>query len=294
MNRIKYFLKNIFLTIISILRFVRYGSLKHVNIFQASKMQDIIILGNGPSLKENLENDMNILKKTDTFAVNKFCLTPEFHVLKPKYYLLIDPAFYIKNNTSLKFLELQKSIFDSFIKEIDWDMTLFIPVRTDMKDNWNNLKSYNKHITIRYINNNVATGFKSITFLLYKYNVAMPMTQNVLVGAIFLSLNMNYKNIYLLGAEHSWTEDLRVNNKNQLYIQNKHYYGEEETIFYKGIEQKEIWRMHEILLAWSKTFMSYFVLHDYAKKVNAKIYNLTTGSYIDAFPKVTFEELFKK
>lgn len=294
MRTIKYFIKNSFLTITSILKFLRYGSLKHSKSLSLTETQDIIILGNGPSLKGNLEKDMNILKKTNTFAVNKFCLTPEFHLLKPKYYLLIDPAFYIKKNTSLKFLELQKNIFDAFIKVKDWDLTLFIPVRTDMQDNWNSLIMNNKHITIRYINSNDANGFKSIIFTLYKYNFAMPMTQNVLVGAIFLSLNMGYKNIYLLGAEHSWTEHLRVNNKNQLFICNKHYYGEENTIFYKGIEQQEIWKMHEILLAWSKTFMSYFVLRDYAKKVNANIYNLTTDSYIDAFPKVKLEELFKK
>ncbi|MCK5537376.1 MAG: hypothetical protein KAI79_11150 [Bacteroidales bacterium] len=294
MNRIRYFIQNSFLTIFSILKFVRYGRLKHGNIFQATKMQDIIILGNGPSLKENLENDINILKKIDTFAVNKFCLTPEFHLLKPKYYLLIDPAFYIKNNTSLKFLDLQKNILASFIKVIDWDMTLFIPIRTDMKDSWDNLISHNKHISISYVNSNAATGFKSITFALYKYNLAMPVTQNVLVGAIFLSLNMGYKKIYLLGAEHSWSADLRVNNENKLCIRNKHYYGEEDTLFYKGLEQKETWKMHEVLSAWSKTFKSYFLLQDYAKQVNANIYNLTTDSYIDAFPKVKFEELFKK
>ncbi len=293
MKTIKYFIQNSFLTIISILKFVRYGSLKHGNIFPATKMQDIIILGNGPSLKENLENDINILKKTDTFAVNKFCLTSEFYLLKPKYYLLIDPAFYIKKDTSLKFLDLQKNIFNSFIKEIDWDMTLFIPVLTDMKDVWDSLLSQNKHITIRYINSNDAMGFRSITFALYKYNFAMPVPQNVLVGAIFISLNMGYKNIYLLGAEHSWSETLRVNNQNQLFIRQKHYYGEEDTLYYKGIEQKEIWKMHEVLRALSKTFRSYFVLHEYSKEINANIYNLTPYSYIDAFPKAKFDEVFK-
>jgi len=294
LKTIQHFIENSFATIISILKFLRYGSLKYSKGLVPTETQDIIILGNGPSLKENLEKDMNVLKKTNTFAVNKFCLTPEFHLLKPKYYLLIDPAFYIKKNTSLKFLELQKSIFDAFMQKINWNMTLFIPVRTDMKDDWSNLTMNNNHITTTYINSNNATGFKSVTFALYKYNFAMPITQNVLVGAIFLSLNMGYKNIYLLGAEHSWTEDLRVNNKNQLYICNKHYYGEEDTIFYKGIEQKEIWKMHEILSAWSKTFMSYFVLRDYAEKVNANIYNLTRDSYIDAFQKAKFEELFEK
>lgn len=278
----------------SILKFLRYGSLKHSKPFPITKTKNIIILGNGPGLKDNLEQDMHVLKKNDTFAVNKFCLTSEFPLVKPKYYLLLDPAFYIKKNSSIKFLGLHKKIIDSFITKIDWEMTLFVPARTDMKEDWDTLTSHNKHITVRYINNNAAVGFKSIVFTLFRYNLAMPVTQNVLVGAIFLSLNIGYKNIYLLGVEHSWSEDIRVNDKNQLYIRNKHYYDEVETIFYKGIEQKEIWKMHEILLAWSKVFMSYFVLQDYAKKLNAKIYNLTAESYIDAFPKVKFEKVFTK
>lgn len=293
MKTIKYFIKNSFETFISILKFLKYGSFKYCKVFTPSEKQDIIILGNGPSLKEYVKNNLQTLKETDTFAVNKFCITSEFSWVKPKYYLLIDPAFYINKNVSIKFLNLQKQIFDSFVQKVDWDMTLFIPVLTDMKDDWTDLTIRNKHIKIIYVNSNDATGFRSIVFTLYKYNFAMPNPQNVLVGAIFLSLNMGYKNIYLLGAEHSWTEDLRVNNRNQLYICNKHYYGEEDTIFYKGIEQKEIWKMHEILLAWSKTFMSYFILRDYAKTINANIYNLTEDSYIDAFPKAKFEELFE-
>lgn len=293
MKTIKFFINNSYKTFISILKLLKYGSLKYSKVFIPSEKQDIIILGNGPSLRENFKNNMETLKERDTFAVNKFCLTPEFSCVKPKFYLLIDPAFYTNRNTSSKFINLQKQISEALIQKVDWDMTLFIPAGTDMKDDWTDLSIQNKNIKIIYINSNDAIGFRSIVFKLYKYNLAMPAAQNVLVGAIFLSLNMGYRNIYLLGADHSWTEDLRVNSKNQLYIYNKHYYGQEHTIFYKGIEQKEIWKMHEILFAWSRTFMSYFILRDYAKKVNAHIYNLTEDSYIDAFQKAKFEEIFQ-
>ena len=51
----------------------------------------------------------------------------------------------------------------------------------------------------------------------------MPFSQNVLVAAIYISLNLGYKNIYLLGADHSWAHDVSVNDDNQLCLNDRHF-----------------------------------------------------------------------
>lgn len=291
MKKTKIFIVLCYQTFVSLLKILKNKSTIYYLYEPINNSKDIIVLGNGPSLKDPLKNHLDFLKSKDIFAVNKFCLSDEFNILQPKYCILLDPAFFIKNKAATKFLILQEEIIDAFLKKVTWDLTLFIPISTDMQDQWSNISSNNKHVNIQYINTNSASGFRKMTHFLFKHNLSMPFTQNVLIGAIFLSLNLGYKKIYLLGAEHSWTEDLRVNQNNQLYIRDKHFYGEVETLFYKGIDKQEIWKMHEILSAWSKTFMSYFILANYANHLHADIFNLTPNSYIDAFPRKNINEI---
>ena len=285
MKKIYDFIDRISSTAISILRVFRRNSLMYRRIYPPSESQCIFILGNGPSLKHNLENNMDELKATDTFAVNKFCLTHEFSNVKPKYYLLLDPGFLIKNKSSRFFLSMQQKIIYSLVKETNWNMTLFIPSKTDMKNDWSKMAARNRNITITYINTNYASGFEPIIFTLYKYNLAMANPMNVLIGAIFLSLNMGYKNIYLLGADHSWIEDVRVNQKNQLYLYDKHFYGESKTLIYEDLERTIGLKMHNLLSSFAITFKQYHLLRKYAGHLSASIYNSTLNSHIDAFTR---------
>jgi len=293
MNENRENLLNLFLqTSIALLRVLKYRAFLNKTAIPVASDKDIFILGNGPSLKNNLKNNLDILKRKNTFCLNDFCMSDSFNSIKPNYYILLDPVYFRQKNISLTFLALQKNIFNALLEKVSWKMILFIPIITDMHDHWNTLSQQNKNIDIRFINTCSAKGFNKIIFYLYEKNYSMPASQNVLLGAIFLSLNMGYEKIYLLGADHSWTKDLCVNDKNQLYIIDKHFYGEKQTLFYKGNKSKEIWKMHEILSAWSRTFEGYFQLEEYSKYINKRIYNLTPNSYIDAFEKIKYEELF--
>lgn len=65
---------------------------RHATISKADRGgRRLIILGNGPSLADNIARDMDILSATDTLAVNFAGNTPDFISLRPKYYLLMDP-----------------------------------------------------------------------------------------------------------------------------------------------------------------------------------------------------------
>ena len=59
----------------------------------------IIVMGNGPSLRTAMEEDMDVLMKYPRLAVNLSALTPDFACLKPQYYILADIAFFLKNKT---------------------------------------------------------------------------------------------------------------------------------------------------------------------------------------------------
>ena len=58
----------------------RLGSFEHKD--------DIYILGNGPSLKNTLDRDLDILKNKECAVVNKFGNTDYFFHIKPSWYIL--------------------------------------------------------------------------------------------------------------------------------------------------------------------------------------------------------------
>ena len=98
---------------------------------------------------------------------------------------------------------------------------------------------------------------------------------------------MGYKEIYLLGAEHSWLQDLCVKEDNLLYIRHRHFSGETELApMHKAAPKNtETFKVHELLEAFRRTFRSYWLLKEYASFRGAVVYNATPDSYIDAFER---------
>ena len=59
------------------------------------------------------------------FALNKFALTEEFQLIRPKMYVLPDRRFWDASYSD-KDLEVQTRLFKAFNK-VDWQMQIFIP-----------------------------------------------------------------------------------------------------------------------------------------------------------------------
>jgi hypothetical protein len=134
-------------------------------------------------------------------------------------------------------------------------------------------------------------GFKSIRYWLFRRGLAMPKPQNVLVPSIFNSINMGYKEIRIYGADHSWTESIRVDDENKVCLTDPHFYDKKKVNMRPWLKcSGEHYLMHEILrdLAWM--FESYHVLRDYAEHCGCRIVNCTRNSYIDAFEKLIQRE----
>ena len=63
--------------------------------------KQLFILGNGPSLRQNIENDLSFLQSHDSLAVNFAANAPEFGLIRPKFYLLADPHFSVTAPTPM-------------------------------------------------------------------------------------------------------------------------------------------------------------------------------------------------
>lgn len=237
----------------------------------------LIIMGNGPSLADNIRNDLKLLSESNTLAVNFAANADEFTLLKPDFYLIADPHFF---NGRASDPNVER-LFRNFNEKVTWDMTIFIPARYS-KDS---LGITNQHIHIETFNFIGIEGFEWFTSAAYSAGLGMPRPRNVLIPAIMLGILMGFKDIYIIGADHSWIKTLDVNERNEVVTVQPHFYKDNNeersrvTSVYKNV------RLHEILLSFHVAFKAYHQIAKYAGKCGVRIYNATPGSFIDAFPR---------
>ena len=249
-----------------------------------SEKESCIVLGNGPSLKQSLQKHPDFFKNHPLICVNSFSVTKEYEELKPTYYIILDPGFWYSGNTDATVA------LESIKTKTSWPIHILVPQLARKATRITELAKQNSNITIHYFNYTVFKGFESIAHFLYKKNLAMPQSQNVLVASLFLSVNIGFKKIYLFGADHSWHQHLHVNKENVLCVKHIHFYEDLEEVeyvpFYKGAHLKETFKMHEIMTTLGKTFYGYDIMNNYAKSSNTCIYNASEISFIDTFNRL--------
>lgn len=244
------------------------------------------ILGSGPSMNESLKRltcEKN--EKYEYFALNDFSVSDYFTICKPVYYIMLDPCYWTsQDKTNENDFNQRLKTFKSLEELTNWDMTVFIP--SDVYKKLFLQKAIkNTHIIFRPFN--YSNFYPTQTYYynwVLKHNFGVVPVGNVLGGAIYLSINLGYKEIRIIGAEHSWTEDIRVNDQNQVCTIKKHFYGE-GTLEPWLKSNKEPFKMYEILSSLTNHFKGYVFLNWYAEKIGATVLNCTKGSFIDAFKR---------
>ena len=251
------------------------------------KTNECIILANGPSLRKTLNEKLDFIVRGDKeiFAVNYFINSPFYEKVKPAYYVLNAPEFWIDTTTDMH-KQNRKKLFTDLIAKTTWDMKIFVPFEAGKTELWKNLFDENRHLSVVYYNKTPVEGLQSVSNFLFKLNLGMPRPYNVLVPAIFLALNMGFKTIYLFGADHSWHEEIKVDENNNVLVNHEHFYDNSKQVkpMYH-LDGKEYY-IHDIFRKLHLAFKGYFVLKEYAKTLDAKILNASEKSYIDAFEKI--------
>ena len=233
----------------------------------------LIIMGNGPSLKQTISNDLEILRRHPLMAVNFAANTPEFQLLKPRYYTLADPHFFQKQSDP----NVARLIEN--LNNASWTITLFVPTSARKSVTGFN----NPHLSIEYFNPTGIEGFPAFRRFMYRIGAGMPRPRNVLIPSIMTGISLGFKRIFITGADHGWTKTLSVNDRNEVISVQPHFYTEDSH------EQQRIridylkYPLHQILFSFYVAFKSYFIIEDYARTQGVAILNATEGSFIDAF-----------
>jgi len=238
----------------------------------------LVILGNGPSLRQAIDISLPSILKSARLALNFAANAPEFLSLSPQYYVLADGHFFSEEGTDPNVDRLWQNI-----ETVAWPMTLFVPVRycSCVRERL----SQNVHIRVQPFNLTPAEGSVWLTHPLFDAGLAMPRPRNVLIPSIMIGIRLGFKQIYLCGADHTWTRTLDVDNQNHVISVQPHFYkdsaGEQKRVNteYAGLH------LHDILRSLYIAFNSYHEIACYAVSRHVEIFNATPGSMIDAFPR---------
>lgn len=237
----------------------------------------VIIMGNGPSLKETLADRRQWLEAHPLLAVNFAAVTPDFHELRPEYYLLADGVFF-QTSAQGNVAKLWENLH-----AVSWPMTLFLPVNMRGKDAISRLPEC---ITLKYYNLTPAEGWECITDRLFRSGLAMPRPRNVLIPAIMMMLREGYREIILTGADHNWSKTLWVTDRNHVVSVQPHFYKDNDEELRRAEELYKNIRIADIYESFAVAFRSYYRIRRYADRHGARIVNATPGSFIDSFDRM--------
>lgn len=240
--------------------------------------RSIVIMGNGPSLRATIDNDMEWLCSHDLMSVNFAANTPEFTRLRPRYYILADGHFFSGNATDPNVRRLWEAIGN-----VSWEMTLWVPRKYAHLAHA--LVLTNDSILLKTFNLTPVEGLKWVSHAIYDAGLGMPRPRNVMIPAIMAAIREGYRKIYLCGADHTWTRTLSVDDENFVVSVQPHFYADNQKEHERVREAYKGLRLHDVLGSMTIAFRSYWQIRDYALSRGIEIINATPGSMIDAFPR---------
>ena len=246
------------------------------------------ILGNGPSLRQSLDNDLAFIRETETVCVNNFASSPEYAQVQPANYALLDPAFFLYSEQNNGRKDVEKTI-RCLINLTVWPLNLFVPQSARGCYLVNQLASQHPQVRIVYYNYTVVRGYAWFRHFIFSKGWGMPQSQNILAASLYLAITRRFNEVYLFGADHSWHEEIRISDTNEMLIKQEHFYdkpGEATYVPVYDVVKQQTSRMSAQFASLSKAFYSYEILRDYAAAMNVRVLNASAKSYVDAFTRV--------
>jgi hypothetical protein len=274
------------MSLLLVLLFSKRTSLRWID----SQHDSALVFGNGPSLSKDLPTILarGLQKKMDVWAVNNFCFSSEFTIVKPKFYVLADPNYWLPAVSSS--VDLNRREFIATInKMVDWEMKLLLPCEARSS---NFVKEINlRRVKVCFYNKTPVKGNRRIVRLLWSKGFGMPAAYNVLVATLSLAALGKYTKIYVFGADHSWHEDLTVSSDGTANLNQRHFYDEKTKAVPVYRPDNTNFSIGDLFIRWGKVFKQYEIIQEYAIGRDCTILNSSAVTYIDAFPRCSVEDL---
>ena len=256
--------------------------------------EKMIVIGNGPSMKNTVEKYLDVLQTTECMMVNESCMTPIYEAVRPTVYFLVDPVYFDEENNK-HYLQTRLAVLDALILKTMWPMSIIMPNRARGCYMTEKFKE-NPNLTVLYYAENWQLPQGLTQYEAWDKNLITPPGQTVLNTAVWLSIYWGYKETYLVGADTSWHAELKMDQEtNILYTIDTHYYDNKEVYgdFYDEVNMRRPigTKLHEELFAEATALQSYVDLKGYADWKGVKVYNASEFSWIDAFERKKLDDL---
>lgn len=242
----------------------------------------VSLLANGPSVGEVLDKKRELLEGSDLLVLNYFANSDLFFELKPKYYIILDPVYFIKgygvaSEKNVKSDNVQNLKMKANFDKVDWNMLFFVP-NTKAAIKAANVFAENPNIKVIPYNATRVLGYKWFQNYMYSHLQGLPSSRNVLISALEILISLGYKKIYLYGAELSWTRTMDVDIDNGMMFFNDGHFYDKSSLRYFGKGGYKWWLKAIVEMLEGVEQMAAF-----AESVGCTVINRTPKSFIDAF-----------
>ena len=285
MKKIIYFLIDLFLLIAAVF----YSAFKFKKVsgiaWEYNDYKKTILLGNGPSLKDDIEKVIEESRESEVYVLNYFAVTNYFLKIKPEYYVLTDRMFWSQNaNEDIK-KDNEELYFH--LDKVDWRMNLICP---ESGFEWisNRLRA-NKNIKVLEVHSvNIEFKTEKINLFALNKNFITPHFINGLVMVLWHAIYKNSIDIEIYGADFSLFKEYYIDQKtNDLYTSASHFYkntkAQDNASFKYPNETKKM--LHTRLYQQWSSFYQMYLLSKIAKMKQIKITNLSSNSFLDSFER---------
>lgn len=285
MKKIIYLIFDLCLLLLAIIFFIfKYKKVSGEGWSQ-DKFDKTIVLGNGPSLKVDMDRVLKEKKQSEVYVLNYFAVTEYFKEIKPEYYVLTDRMFWdqnannnIKNDNEKLFISLDK---------VSWKMNLICPESgfQPISKRLNN----NKNIKVIKVNSvNVEFRNEKINLFALNQNIVTPHFINGLVMVLWHAIYRKRLDIEIYGADFSLFKEYYIDQvTNELSNSAPHFYknsNAENNVSRKYPNEPKKMLHTRLYQQWS-SFYQMYLLSKLAKKNKIKITNLSSNSFLDCFDR---------
>ena len=189
---------------------------------KSNNSPNAILVGNGPSLKDDLDEILSQRQGKSLFCVNYFATTSLFTKFKPEYYVLADPIFWRQDITD-SFKLRNEELFDR-LQDVDWEMTLICQKKGFQQIS----RIFRDHQFIKtsWVESRARQfNLTGLNLMALKWKICSPYIINVLVMSLWCAIELNFKDIAIYGADFSGFKDISVDQQtNQVATDSSHFY----------------------------------------------------------------------
>jgi hypothetical protein len=282
------FLNDLFASLLSLIKVIIRS--RHASQLPERQRPACSVLGNGPSLNQSLTDHFDFIQQTEIVCVNNFAHADVFFQLRPQAYVLLDPGYFVFTGGADQREDIRRTL-SVLLEQVNWPMTLYVPHFAKNSYLVQQLQQSQSPVKIQYFNYTVVKGFRRLAFWLISKGFGMPQSQTVIIAALALMVSRRFETVYLFGADASWHEQIRLNDQNQLLMQQLHFYDNNKDVQHLPIidvrpRQQRTSTMAAQFLSLHKAFKGYETIRDYADYQDVKVLNASAKSYVDAFDRV--------